>query len=90
MGVWEKVGERTYKLNHFPLPWNSAETQFIGPANLRAEVTVTADGKQYSGTFTLEQYSEDKNGNLTLMPPVAQGVITGTRITMDSTPESIF
>jgi hypothetical protein len=90
LGVWEKVGEHTYKLNHFPLVWDSTGTVYIGPANLQAEVRVTADGKQYSGTFTFEQYSEDKNGKLTLMPPVAQGVITGTRITVDTRVESIF
>src|SRR5579875_2067281 len=49
LGVWEKVGERTYKVNHFLLAWDSTGTAFIGPANLREEVTVDPDGDHYSG-----------------------------------------
>ncbi len=86
MGVWEKVGRRTYKLNHFPLVWDSTGTMFVGPANLRAEVTVSADGKEYNGSFTLDQY--DPTGKTLLGS--AQGVITGTRITVNSKPENIF
>lgn len=90
LGVWEKVGERTYQVNHFLLAYDSTGTMFIGPANLREQVTVDSDGDHYSGTFTLENYSEDKYGNLTLIPPVVYGVTTGTRIKVDTPAASIF
>ena len=90
LGVWEKVGERTYKVNHFLLAWDSTGTTFIGPANLREEVTVDPAGDHYSGTFTLENYSEDKNGKLTLILPVVNGVTSGTRIKVDTSADSIF
>lgn len=90
LGVWEKVGERTYNVSHFLLAWDSTGTMFIGPADLREEVTVDPDGDHYSGTFTLENYSEDKNGKLTLILPVVHGVTTGTRIKVNTPVESIF
>ena len=90
LGVWEKVGEREYKVNHILLAYDSTGTMFIGPTDLREEVTVDPDGDHYSGTFTLENYSEDENGKLTLILPVVHGVTTGTRIKVDTPVESIF
>jgi hypothetical protein len=58
----------------------------MGPSNLRAEVTVSDDGKRYSGTFTQDFY--DPTGKI--VTSSAKGVITGTRITVDSTPPNIF
>jgi hypothetical protein len=86
LGVWEKVGAHTYKLNHFPLVWDATGTVFLGPSNLRAQVTLSDDGKRYHGTFTQNFY--DPTGKV--ITGSAQGVITGTRVTSDSTPESIF
>jgi hypothetical protein len=86
MGVWEKTGRHTYKLNHFPLSYDPTGTVFVGPINIRAEVTVGSGGKEYSGRFTLDQY--DPTGKTLLGH--AQGVITGTRITVNSTPQNIF
>ena len=86
VGVWEKVSPNTYKLNHFALPYDSTGTVFVGPVNLRAVVTLAAGGKQYKGTFTLDQY--DPTGKT--MTSSAQGVITGTRITVESRPSNIF
>lgn len=90
LGVWEKIGERTYKVNHILLAYDSTGTMFIGPTDLREEVTVDPDGDHYSGTFTLENYREDKNGKLTLISPVVHGVTTGTRIKVDTPIDSIF
>ena len=90
LGVWEKVGERTYKVNHILLAWNSTGTTFIGPTDLHEEVTVDPDGEHYSGTFTLENYSEDSSGRLTLILPVVHGVTNGTRIKVNTPIESIF
>jgi hypothetical protein len=82
LGVWKKTGPRTYKLNHFPLSFDPTGTMYLGPLNLRAEVTVSADGNRYSGTFTLDTY--DQTGKTKTSS--VQGVITGTRITVDSPP----
>jgi hypothetical protein len=90
LGVWEKVGERTYNVNHFLLAWDSTGTTFIGPTELREEVTVDPDGDHYSGTFTLENYSEDSTRKLTLILPIVNGVTSGTRIKVDTSTESIF
>ncbi len=86
LGVWKKVGDRTYRINHFPLPWDPTGTAFLGPANYRAEVTLSADGKHYRGHFTLDQYdSTGKNviGHL-------QGIVKATRITIDTTVGDVF
>ncbi len=86
LGIWEKTGQRSYRLNPFPLVWDATGSTFIGPANLREEITLTRDGTRYRGTFTIYQY--DPSGNK--LPGGAEGVVTGTRITPDSTPENIF
>jgi hypothetical protein len=86
MGVWKKVGSRTYKLNHFPLIWDPTGSTFMGPANLREQITVSADGKQYQGTFTQDFY--DPTGKILLAH--YQGTVTGTRITLHSTAGDIF
>ena len=81
LGVWESVGPSKYKLNHFPLAWNADQT-YLGPVNLREEVTLSRDHNSFTGTFTLGQY--DPEGNL--QPP---GLLTGNvqakRITVQST-----
>jgi len=86
LGVWEQTGKYTYKLNHFPLIWDSTGTVFVGPMNIREEVTVSPDGNHYRGTFTLHQY--DPSGKKLLGD--AEGMVTGARITVNSTTESIF
>ena len=85
MGVWKRSG-KTYKLNHFA--WLANDTANApggignptGPVNLVEYVTLSADGKHYSGSFTLDAY--DTSGN-----PVAHivGVIAATRITTNTT-----
>jgi hypothetical protein len=86
MGVWKKTGKNTYKLNHFA--WLANDTANApggignpsGPARIFAEITLSPDGKHYTGKFTLDAY--DTLGN-----PVAHivGVVDGTRITLDTT-----
>ena len=51
---------------------------FVGPANIQESVTLSRDGKSYSGTFTIDQF--DTNGN-TLAHIV--GKITAQRVTPD-------
>ena len=78
LGVWKKTGESTYKLNHFALSWDPTGTVFVGPANIRENVTLNAQGNSFSGTFTIDQF--DKNGN-TLAHIV--GKINAQRVTAD-------
>ncbi len=86
MGVWEVTGKGKYKLNHFA--WGGNDTTNApfgignpaGPTRIVEEVTVSPDGKPYSGTFTLDAY--DTSGNVTAH---IIGNITATRITVDTT-----
>ena len=85
MGIWEKTGKSKYKLNH--LAWFSNDTANApsgignptGPARLLEEVTLSADGKQYAGTFAGDAY--DLAGN-----QIAHivGTIEATRVTIDT------
>ena len=77
LGVWKQTGRSTYKLNHFALSWDTSNT-FVGPANIREEVTLDDQGNSFSGTFTIDQF--DTNGN-TLAHIL--GKITAQRVTPD-------
>jgi hypothetical protein len=52
----------------------------VGPTRIVEEVAVSPDGKHFAGTFTLDAY--DTSGNKTAH---IVGVVTATRITMDTT-----
>jgi hypothetical protein len=86
MGVWEKAGERTYTLSHFALSWDPTGTLYLGPAHFLMKVTLEPDGQQFRGSFILDQY--DSTGQT--VTHHYQGIAEGKRITVDSTPESIF
>ncbi len=90
MGVWEQIGNRTYKLKHIALAYASSDTPpsqhgpvvpaaYVGPGIIREVVTVSPSGKTFEGTFTIDQYARDE---VTLLQHVA-GRITGTRFTVD-------
>jgi len=90
MGVWEQTGKYTYKLNHFawfsntydptdPLSWSEIGPA-QGPTHIVEEVTLSPDGAHYSGTFTLDAYDTSGNPKVHIV-----GVLSGTRITMDTT-----
>lgn len=86
MGVWKETGKSKYKLNHFA--WGGNDTTNApsgignptGPTRIVEEVTLSPDGKRFTGTFTLDAY--DTSGNLTAH---IIGVIKATRIDMDTT-----
>jgi hypothetical protein len=78
MGVWKKTGRATYHLNHVALSWDPTGSTFVGPANIREEVTVDAGGTTYTGTFTIDQY--DPAGTLLVH---VTGDIVAYRITAD-------
>ena len=86
MGIWKKTGKSTYKVNHFA--WFSNDTANApsgignptGPGRLFEEVTLSPDGKHYTGKFSADAY--DTSGNLVAH---VVGVIAATRITLDTT-----
>lgn len=90
MGVWEQIGNRTYKLKHIGLSYASSDTPptqhgpvvpaaYVGPGIIRQVVTVNPSGKTFEGTFTIDQYAQDE---VTLLQHIA-GKIVGTRFTVD-------
>jgi hypothetical protein len=91
MGVWEEVGKCKYKLNHFA--WAGYHTtnapegigKPTGPTHIVEELTVSADGKHYTGWFRLDAY--DTSFNLTAH---IIGVIQGTRITTSTTVDDLM
>jgi hypothetical protein len=85
LGVWRQIGERTYKLNHFATGWDSNGMNLIGTANIQETVTLDRDCDSFTGSFTIDQYTEAGNRVAHL-----QGIITGTRITVNTPPTSIF
>ena len=78
LGVWEKTGPFTYKLNHFALS-SDLNGNMIGPANIREDVTLDVHGASYTGTFSIDQY--DTSGNLLVH---IIGEVKATRITVDT------
>jgi hypothetical protein len=85
LGVWEQVGVSKYKLNHFATAWDPTGSTLIGPANIKEVVTLDSTGNNFSGTFAITQYNEAGKRLAHV-----KGTITGTRITVDTTEESIF
>ena len=53
-GVWRRVGDATFVLNHYALAWTNGT--YTGPVNIRAEVTVDHSGNHYSGMFATVVY----------------------------------
>jgi len=88
LGAWAAAGDRTYKLNHFALSWDNtgqlchppigSTNCFVGPANIREEVTVDPHGDTYEGTVTIDQYDNAQHLLFHLT-----GKVTGRRITAD-------
>ena len=85
LGVWEKVEQSRYKLNHLAIAWNATGDQLIGPATIHEEVTVDPDHDHFSGTFTNDLYDESGN-NLAH----AVGNVTGVRIKVGTPVTSVF
>jgi hypothetical protein len=85
MGIWEQVGVRTYKLNHFAAAYDNSGLNLIGPAQIQELVVVDRAGNAFSGTFTIDQYTEAGNRAAHF-----QGNITGTRMTVNTPAQSIF
>jgi len=87
LGVWKRVGTRRYKLNHFAISWDPSTSPDapLGPANIREDVTLGANARSFTGTFTIDQF--DQAGNL--LAHLA-GEVRGRRITVDTPASSLF
>jgi hypothetical protein len=89
LGIWQQTGRCSYKLNHFAWfnnnydPTNPASLSEIGspagPVQYVELVTLSPDGNNYTGTFTLDAY--DTSGNVATH---ITGVLSATRITMNT------
>lgn len=101
MGVWEQTGPRTYRLNHFAISWtqgpaadaNSGPTNTrTGPTSIVEEVTVSPDGKTFTGTFTITDYTEtdSPSGSSLAFSDSITGTISGSRIDVNTPVSPIF
>jgi len=92
MGVWKQTGPDTYKLNHFALgnqyvpgTPNGVVGDPAGPTRIVESVKVAFDGNHFSGPFSLT--ATDTSGKA---PTIFTGVVTATRITLDTTVADIL
>jgi hypothetical protein len=86
LGIWEKVGEYKYKLNHFAIS-SDINGNLIGPTRITEEVTLSHDGQSYSGSFSIDNY--DTKGNLLPTMGHVQGIVTAKRIHVHSTIQDV-
>jgi hypothetical protein len=84
LGVWRKAGELRYELNHFALSFDTSGN-FVGPTQIREDITLNEDADKYSGMFTIDQY--DPSGKLL---QEVLGKVTATRITVDTTVNQVL
>lgn len=95
LGVWQKVGPRQYRLNHFGVAWDPSQGPddpagnpsgvLIGPSNIKELVTVSPNGQSYSGSFEIEGYDNANNHIYH-----ASGTVTATRINVNTPPSPLF
>lgn len=86
MGSWEQTGPSTYRFKHIALAWANSDSVpsatpavYVGPAIMRAVVTLNRARDAFEGTFTLDQYAKDET---TLIEHIA-GRMTATRFSVD-------
>lgn len=91
LGVWERTGRSTYKLNHFA--WLANDTANApygignpsGPTHIVEDVVLSLDGIHYSGSFTLTAY--DTSGKVAAS---FTGVLAATRVTVQTTVQDLL
>jgi len=81
-GVWQELGERQYILNHYGIAFDPTVDPNTpqGFANIRENITISRDGKSFTGTFSISQY--DSSGNLLVE---IKGNLIGSRVTITTT-----
>jgi hypothetical protein len=101
MGVWEQMGLRTFRLNHFAISYTqgppTAENPGVptnaltGPTSIVEQVTVSPDGKSFTGTFTITDYKETDTPHPSISwLDTLTGTITATRIDVGTPVAPIF
>jgi hypothetical protein len=91
LGVWAKTGRSKYHLNHIPWAGNDTTNAPGGIGNpqggvqLIEHVTLSPDGNNYSGTFTLTAYTTNGQPTVTFT-----GVLAAKRITTNTSITSLF
>jgi hypothetical protein len=87
LGVWQQVGVRQYKLNHRAIGWVSGGSTPAYIAAITEDVTLSATGNSYSGTYKVSAY--DLTGHL--LQVISSGKVTADRITVaDTVPGPLF
>ena len=82
-GVWERVGDLTYRLNHFAIAYGDG-VNLTSLYHFNEEVRVDQSGNSFSGTFTIRAYDPKTH----VLQGEYQGRLTGERVTIDTTAES--
>jgi len=85
LGVWQRTGHSTYSLNHFALSFDADGKTFVGPTQIRENVTLSGDHNSYTGSFTIDQF--DPKG--TLLAEV-KGSIAAARVTVDTSIDQVL
>jgi hypothetical protein len=75
LGTWKQTGSLTYKLTH-PSWYFDNSGNLLGTEMLFENVTLSADGSQFSGTYLIDVY--DTQGNLL---ETLSGTLSASRIT---------
>jgi hypothetical protein len=91
MGVWEKTGKSSYKLNH--IAWLANDTMNApsgignptGPVQIVENIILSPDGNHYAGRFVLDAYDMSNMRIAHIL-----GVIAATRITVNTPESSLF
>jgi len=91
IGVSEKTGRNTHRVNH--LPWAGNDTTNAptgignptGPTRIVETITVSADGNSLSGRFLLR--ASDTSGKITAN---ITGVLSATRVTIHTTIQDLL
>jgi hypothetical protein len=84
MGIWHRTGKLTYALNHFGLSFDT-NGNFVGPAQIRENITLDKKGNQYLGTFSIDQY--DAGGTLLVE---IKGNVSATRVTVNTSVNQVL
>jgi hypothetical protein len=80
VGVWKRVGPRSFKLRHMAWNWDG-DGQYISTFMMEVTITLDEHGRSYTGTW-----SSDNLSPVTGEPLPGEhfeGVVRGTRITVD-------
>ena len=78
-GVWERVDESTFRLNHFALGYGDG-VHLTLVYRIRELVTVDRSGDRISGTFSIEAFDPTTHA----AQGTLRGTLTGARVKIDT------